>query len=247
MMNPVDANQFTARWTPPLTTNDLIIGMAKSQGSPNTAVMVSRSFNTFLFSSNIAANTFGPIITLTNPIFDFNDSPVMALNTLTNQAVVAGSRGAPLDRPTLAEVDMTTGDVVEFAGIGLGFVNGIAIDSADGIAVTSTEIDFGLDFYDLATKTGFRVPLHNAHNQQQSGGDVQYDPMNKLFLVGQEFSSTAPSGSSVQVFDTQGHFIKAINGLSLPASPAYMALNPSRRMGYVIVTPALTQLQSFKY
>ena len=69
----------------------------------------------------------------------------------------------------LAEVDLSTGDVVEFTGIGSGFVNGIAVDSLDGIACTSTEIDVGLDFYDLAAQTGFRVPMHNATNQSQSG------------------------------------------------------------------------------
>lgn len=129
----------------------------------------------------------------------------------------------------------------------MGFVNGIAVDSADGIACTSTEIEFGLEFYDLATQTGFGVPMHNATNQSQSGGYVQFDPVNKVFLVGQEFSSTAPAGSSIQVFDIHGRFVKAIDGLSLPASPAFIALNPARRMGYVMVTPALNQLQSFRY
>ena len=48
-------------------------------------------------------------------------------------------------------------------------------------------------------------------------------------------------------FDEQGNFLESINGLSLPASPAYMALHPSKRAGYVIVTPSLTELQSFTY
>jgi len=200
-----------------------------------------------VFGSSVAANTFGPVITLSNPVLGANNSPVMAIGSVTNRAVVAASVGAPGDRPTIAEVDLSTGDIVEFTGIGSGFVNGIAIDSLDGIACTSTEIDFGLDFYDLAAQTGFRVPMHNATNQSQSGTFVRFDPVNKLFLVEQELSSTAPSGSSIQVFDTQGHFIKAINGLSLPASPAFIALNPSRRMGYVLVTPGLNRLQSFTY
>jgi hypothetical protein len=68
-----------------------------------------------------------------------------------------------------------------------------------------------------------------------------------LFLIGQEFSSTAPSGSSIQVFDEQGNFVESLNGFNLPASPAYMALHPSQRAGYVIVTPDLTTLQSFTY
>ena len=128
-----------------------------------------------------------------------------------------------------------------------GFVNGIAVDPNTGTACTATEIDFSVEFYNLATQTGFIVPIPGATNQSQSGQDVQFDPIHKLFLVGQEFSSTAPSGSSIQVFDEQGNFIESINGLSLPASPALIALNPSQRTGYVIVTPELTSLQSFTY
>jgi hypothetical protein len=62
--------------------------------------------------------------------------------------------------------------------------------------------------------------LKGATNQSQSGGYVAFDPVNKLFFVGQEFSSVAPTGSSIQVYDTQGNFVEAVNGLSLPASPA---------------------------
>ena len=246
-MNPLSGNKFTGKWTPPLTKNQLIIGATPNQNAANMALLVSQGFNSFVMSSNVAANTFGPVVNLTDQIFGFNDSPVIAIDNTTNQAVVAASNGGILESPKIAVADLTSGNVTEFQGIGFGFANGIAVDSADGIAVTSTEIDFSLEFYDLATQTGFIVPLHNATNQLQSGGAVAFDPVNKLFLVGQEFSSTASSGSSIQVFDTKGNFLKAINGLSLPASPAYMALSPAKRFGYVIVTPALTQLQSFTY
>ena len=246
-MNPVSGNKFTGKWTPPLTKNQLIIGATPNQNATNMALLVSQGFNSFVMSSNVAANTFGPLVNLTDQIFGSNDSPVIAIDNATNQAVVAASGGGILDSPKIAVADLATGNVSEFQGIGFGFANGIAVDSADGIAVTSTEIDFSLEFYDLATQTGFIVPLHNATNQLQSGGAVAFDPVNKLFLVGQEFSSTASSGSSIQVFDTKGNFVKAINGLNLPASPAYMALNPAQRFGYVIVTPALTQLQAFTY
>jgi hypothetical protein len=92
-----------------------------------------------------------------------------------------------------------------------------------------------------------QVTLLNATNQAQSGGYVAFDPINKLFLIGQEFSSVAPTGSSILVYDTQGNFVEAINGLSLPVSPVNIAINPSKRLGFVIVTPALTELQSFTY
>jgi hypothetical protein len=246
-MNPLSGNQLTGRWTPPLSKNQLILGIAPSQGSSTTALLVSQNFNSSVLSSNVTANTFGSMIPLTDTVFGFNDSPVIAIDSTTNQAVIAASNGGRLSIPTLAEVDLTAGTVSEFQGLGFGLVNGIAVDSADGIAVTATEIDFSLEFYDLATKTGFIVVLRGATNQAQSGGYVAFDPVNKLFMVTQEFSSVAPSGSSIQVYDVHGNFVEAINNLTLPASPAYIALNPSKRLGYVIVTPSLTQLQQFTY
>jgi hypothetical protein len=81
----------------------------------------------------------------------------------------------------------------------------------------------------------------------QSGQDVEFDPVNKLFLVGQEYTSTGASGSSIQVFDTQGNFVESINGLSLPASSTLIALNPNTRTGYVEVPPSGTELQGFSY
>jgi hypothetical protein len=246
-MNPLSANRLSGQWIPPLTKNQLILGIAPVQGSNTTAILASQNFNSFVFSSDVAANTFGPSFTLTDTVFGFNDSPVMAIDNQTNQAVIAASNGGIQSNAQIAEVDLATGNVIQFQGIGFGFVNGIAVDSADGIAVTATEIDFSLEFYDLATQSGFIVPLRGATNQSQSGGYVAFDPINKLFLVGQEFSSVAPSGSSIQIYDIHGNFVKAVNGLTLPASPAYMALNPAKRYGFVIVTPALTQLQKFTY
>jgi hypothetical protein len=247
-MNPLSGNKFTGKWTPTLTKDQRILGLAASQGSPNTVVLTSLGVqDATLFSSNIADNTFGPMINVTNGFFGFGNPPAPGLDTVTNQALIAGGNGAFMTHPTLAEVDLTTQNVTEFQGLGFGFVNGIAVDSADGIGVTTTEDDFSIEFYNLATQAGFTVLLHNATSQAQSGQSVEFDPVNKLFLVEQEFSSTAPSGSSIQVFDVNGNFIEAINGLNLPASPTLIALNPSKRIGFVLVTPALTELQSFTY
>ncbi len=40
---------------------------------------------------------------------------------------------------------------------------------------------------------------------------------------------------------------ESINGLSLPASPALIALNPATRTGFVWVAPSGTELQGFNY
>jgi hypothetical protein len=247
--NPLNSNRFTAKWTPPFqAADDIINSMAATQGSPNTAVLgfqnTINDFSSYVFSANVAANTFGPVIKVNDSVFDNNNSPVLAMNTTTNQAVLGSSAGCFGCTTEIGMVDLTTGKLTEFQGLGFGFINGIAVDSNTGIACTTTEDDFSVEFYDLATQTGIIVVLPGATSQAQSGQAVSVDPIHKLFLVGQEFSSTS-RGSSIQVFDEQGNFIESLNGFSLPASPAYMALRPSQRAGYVYGSE--TTLQSFTY
>src|SRR5207244_1328819 len=111
-------------------------------------------------------------------------------------------------------VDMTTGTLTKFTGVGLGDVNGLAVDPATGTACTTTEIDFSVEFYNLATQTGFAQPLPGATNQFFSGADVEFDPVNHLFLVAQPNSSTASSGSSIHVYDVSGNLVESINGFA---------------------------------
>lgn len=252
LLNPLNSNKITGVWTPPIKGNtEIIAGLAESQGSPNTAVLgfhnTINDFSTYVFGTNVAANTFGPVIKITDTVFDFDNSPVMAYDSATNQAVLGGSNGCFGCPTQIAMVDLATGEQTEFPGLGLGFVNGIAVDPTTGIACTTTEDDFSVEFYNLATQQGIIVQIPGATSQAQSGLDVELDPIHKLFLVGQEFTSTGFSGSSIQVFDEQGNYVESINGLSLPASPVLIALHPSERYGFVLVTPALTTLQSFTY
>ena len=247
-MNPVNSGKITGMWTPPLTKNQLILGISGVQGTSTTAVLASQDFSTFLFSTDVANNTFGPSITLSDPIFAFNDSPVMDVDSTTDEAIVAASNGGIFSSPQVAFVNLRDGTTSEIKGLGFGLVNGIAADSVKNRAVTTTEIDFSIEYYDIAKHASILVePLHNATNQSQSGGAVAFDPINHVFLVGQEFSSLVPTGSSIHVYNERGDFVEGINGLSLPASPAKMALNPNTRTGFVIVTPDLTSLQSFTY
>jgi hypothetical protein len=248
--NPLNSNKITGKWTPPFQSGaDIISSLSATQGVPNAAVIGFKNtvndFSSYVFSSNVAANTFGPIFKVSDPVFNFDNSPVLAYDSTTNQAVLGGSNGCFGCTTEIGMVDLTTGKLTEFMGLGFGFINGIAVDSNTGIACTTTEDDFSVEFYDLANQTGTIVVLPGANNQAQSGIAVSVDPIHKLFLVGQEFSSTAPSGSSIQVFDEQGNFVESLNGFSLPASPAYMALHPSQRAGYVL--GGETALQSFTY
>lgn len=254
VINPLGTNKFTGKWTPPLASDDIILQVSRTQGSPNNAVLAFENggdLHSFVFSTNVATNTTGPFVTLDDPVFSFGDSPVMAYDSKNNQAVVAASTGAVFGRPpTIALADLTAATFTEFQGVGAGFVNGIAVDSADGIACTTTELDFNVEFYNLTNRTGFTVTLPHAVNQLQSGADVEFDPLHKLFLVAQPVSSSSTSGSTIYVYTPQGSLVETLNGFNFSNAfaviPVHIALNPKTRTGYVD-GPDVNQLQSFSY
>ena len=249
---PLDGHAFTGRWTPPLHQADEIISaMAPSQGFDQTAALGFKNNgsddSSYVFASNVGANTFGPLIRVTDTVFDWPHSPVIAIDQAHHQAVLGSSLGCFGCLAFIRMVDLQTGDQFGLAAGGLGFVNGIAVDSGTSIACTTTEDDFKVQFHDLVKHTTIVVRLPGATSQAQSGSAVAVDPVHKLFLVGQPISSTAPQGSSIHVFDEKGHLVESLDGFALPASPAYMALNPTERRGFVITAPGLDVLQSFKY
>jgi hypothetical protein len=261
LLNPLTANAVTGSWTPPLTSIDIIRGVSRTQGVPTTAFLTLHNSNTggsmFVFGSNVAANAFGPAIALTDPAFQECCGPVVAYDSGTDQAVIASATGAVGGPPpVIALANLTTGKLVQFTGLpgpppfGQGFVNGIAVDAQDGIACTTTELDARVEFYDLHNQTGFAVSLPGTPTQLQSGADVEYDPLNKLFLVAQPLSSTAAATSSIQVYDTQGHFVESLNGFNFSNEAAvvfaHIAINPATRSGFVN-GPNVNQLQSFTY
>jgi hypothetical protein len=261
-LNPLSSNKFTGTWTPPLTAEDIILGVSRNQGTPTTVVLYfennGSNFDSFVLGSNVSANTFDSAVDLTDPTFMFSNAPVVAYDNITNQAVVASSDsavGGP--PPVLALVDLTTGAVNEFTGIPgpppfrQGSINGLAVDSEDGIACTTTEVDFRVEFYDLKTQTGFAVVLPGASGQLQSGSDVEFDPVHKLFFVAQSVSSTGP-GSSIHVYTPKGKLVESLNGFSFSNASnvvsTHIALNPSNRSGYVDGPDAgVTEIQSFTY
>ncbi|MGH8093991.1 MAG: hypothetical protein ACREIF_11040 [Chthoniobacterales bacterium] len=255
-LNPLSRNKITGQWTPPLDTGHLVSAVSRNQGATNVAVFAmdnTSNFKPTVFSSNVAANTFGPVITITDQDFTSGADPGLAYNSATNQAVLGhATLGNPFVPGKIAKVDLVAGTFTKFTGVGLGDVNGIAVDPVTNTACTTTEIDFSVEFYNLTTQTGFAQPLPNASNQFFSGADVEFDPVNRLFLVAQPNSSTALSGSSIHVYDVSGNLIESINGLNFSNAfnvvAAHIALNPGRRMGFVDgPDQGVTELQSFSY
>ncbi|MBZ5598083.1 MAG: TolB-like 6-bladed beta-propeller domain-containing protein [Acidobacteriia bacterium] len=258
VLNPLSGNKFTGVWTPPIGAKHIIEpgGVSRSQGVPNVAVFASDNsgrFTPLVFSSSVAANTFGPVVKITDSGNFGSVPPPIALDSTTNQAVLGGGPGCFGCLPVIGLVDLVQGTFTEFTGIGFGFINGLAVDSADGIACTTTEDDANVEFYDLANQTGFSVVLPGSNEQQFfSGADVEFDSVHKLFLVAQPNSSSAASGSTIYVYDMDGNLKETLNGFSFSNTfnvvPAHIALNPKNRSGFVDGPDAgVTAIQSFTY
>ena len=256
VINPLSGNKFTGKWTPPIGTKRLINQVSRTQGTPISAVFAqdnSGSFIPYVFSSNVAANTFGPIIKITDS-FNFGSvPPPMAYNTITNEAILGGGDGCFGCLPVIGVANLGSGAFTEFTGIGFGFVNGIAVDAADNIACTTTEDDASVEFYDLTTQTGFTVVLPNSGEQQIfSGADVEFDAIHKLFFVAQPVSSSTSTGSTIYVYDTKGNLQETLNGFNFSNAfnviAMHIALNPGKRSGYVDGPNAgVSEIQSFTY
>jgi hypothetical protein len=243
ILNPLASNKFTGVWTPPIGAKHLInpAGVSRSQGVPRVAVFASDNsgkFIPYVFSSDVAANTFGPVVKITDSKDFGSVDPPIAFDSKTNQAVLGGGPGCFGCLPVIGVADLAKGSFTEFTGVGFGFINGIAADAGDGIACTTTEDDASVEFYDLKTQTGFIVQLPGSGGQQFfSGTDVEYDAMHKVFLVAQPNSSSSPSGSTIYVYDTKGNVQQTLNGFSFSNAfnviPTHIALTPKHRTGFV--------------
>jgi hypothetical protein len=256
MLDPLTANHFTGRWTPPIDDHHLIEAVSRNHGT-NTFVAYAydngSGFEPQVFSSNLDDGTFGPLIVIDDPSFQTGLIPKLAYDEGTKKALLGIQQGGnPFVPPKFALVNVATGATTLFSGVGLGDVNGLAIDSTTNVACATTEIDFSVQFYDLATLTGFSQPLPGATNQYQSGADVAVDPIHHLFLVAQEHSSTAPSGSSLYVYDETGTLVESLQGFSFSNAsnvvPMHIALHPAWRYGFVDGPDlGVTEIQSFVY
>jgi hypothetical protein len=248
ILDPLSGNKFTRQWTPPVDgKTQALEDVEGSQGSPNVVGMVSpyACCSRFIFSSNIAANTFGKTVTLTDSLFTGGVPPILAYDSGTNRAVLAQAQGAPFSVPEILQVDLTSGANTSFQGMGFGLVNGMAVDSNTGIACTTTETDNSAEFYDLARETGQIVVLPNIG--KFSGATVAVDPINKLFLIAHPVPTT---NGEIHVYTEQGGLLESIFEVPMGPGGPIMAVNPSKRIVFVQVAGsngASSGLQSFSY
>ncbi|HYL27729.1 MAG TPA: hypothetical protein VEW74_07825 [Candidatus Nitrosotalea sp.] len=261
VMNPVTAEKFTGKWSASIKLFN-VLQNAENQSTSTSVVFGYQRIGSDtpkLVVSDIAKNQVSNVIQLDNQ-FSLADGPQLAQDTINNLAVMAtspsaGGAGGP--PPVIATVNLASGKVTEFNGVncpgsvGCGFANGIGYDSATGVACTTTELDGGIEFYNVSKQTGFHELLPNGGGQTFAGTYVASDAANKLFLIAQPFSSTSQSGSSVQVYDENGSLVESINGFNFTDAgglviPIKIAINPSRRIGWVN-GPSVNQLQEFSY
>lgn len=255
IVNPLSGNKATGKWTPPIGSKHLINQVSRNQGTTNNAVFAidnSGNFIPLVFSSNVAANTFGPVIQITDS-FNFGSvPPPMAYNPQTNQAILGGGNGCFGCVPVLGIADLTQGTFTEESGFGFGFINGIAVDPTDNVVCTTTEDDASVEFIDLDQHTATIVILPNSGSQQFfSGADVEFDALHRVFFVAQPNSSSS-TGSSIYVYDIKGNLKGTLNGFNFSNTfnviPAHIALHPSTRTGFVDgPSTTVSQLQGFSY
>jgi hypothetical protein len=258
-INPLSGNMINGQWTPPINPRQIVNQVKPAlDGSSNVAVYalsVSTNVNPVVFSSNLGDNTFGPIIDITDSDFTQEAPPVIAFDPVGNQVILGHDKPSPfILPPVIGFVDLTTGSFVKRTGLGLGVINGIAVDSEDGVLCTDTSFDSAVQFYTLSDFTGISVflPGHDPQTSTASGGDIEFDPINKLFLVAQPFSDgQLNNGSSIHVFDLTGNLLESIDGLNFQGGdnvfPIHITLNPNRRIGFVNGPDLTTAIQSFNY
>lgn len=255
-VDPLASNHFNGRWQPPIDDHHLIEAVSRNHATDTFVAYAydnSGNFEPQVFSSNLTDGTFGPLIALTDPSFQTGLVPKLAYDEATKKALLGiQTIGNPFIPPTFALVDVANGATTVFGGAGQGDVNGLAIDSGTNIACTTTEIDFSVQFYDLATLSGTSQPLPGATNQFYSGADVAVDPIHHLFLVAQPNSSTSPGESSIHVYDEAGALVESIDGFHFSNAgnvvAMHVALHPRWRYGFVDGPDAgVSQIQSFVY
>jgi hypothetical protein len=261
LLNPATKNRLNGRWVPPLKLFN-VLEWAPNQSTDTSVVFGYQregSDPLDLIVSDVGKNTFGKVIGLNETDFALGTQPQLAEDTVNDLAVMAtspsfGAAGGP--PPVIWTVSLKSGKMTHFSGVncpgsvGCGYANGIAYDSSTGIACTTTELDAGVEFYNVAKETGNRVQLPNNAGQLEAGAFVANDAVNGLFLIAQPVSSTSPSGSSIQIYNESGTLEESINGFSFSDAssviPVRISINPTSRSGWVN-GPQADQLQEFSY
>ena len=262
VMNPVTGNAFTGPWTSPVKDIDVQM-VGHDQASNNSllyAIELKKQDVPDLIITDIATNTVSKVIHLDPNKFSLSTIPQFGQYTAVNKAYIAYSPdggavgGLP---PVNALINLSNGNVDSFNGYNngtyhAGYVTGAAVDPKTGVAMTATELNAQVEFYDLKKKraiTYTQLPCTGNTDQIYSGAGIAVDPINKLFLVTETYNAcSGGNDSALIVYDETGNLVETITGFKLFIGEPAPALNPSKRMGWAFGGPnGWTQLQQFFY
>jgi hypothetical protein len=258
VVNPVTAKKFTGKWTPPIKDIDVLQNGVNQTTSTSAlfAIELKKQDNPDIVVTDIATNKNLKVIHLNPNTFCGCNIPQFAQDIKTNQGVIAMSPDGGRvggQAPVNVLVDLKTGKETQFQGLnegpyGSGFVNGLAVDSATGIAATTTELNAQVEFYDLAKQSGTAVqlPCTGPASQLNSGSGIASDSVNGLFLVTDYFYCNGSQGSAIVVYDEKGNNVETITGFKFAIGEPAPVINPSKRMGWAF-GPGFNQLQQFFY
>ena len=87
-LDPLRHNRITGEWTPPVGTDHLVSQVSRNQGVANVAVYaidLSSRFQPTVFTSNVADDTFGPVVSITDEDFVNGGDPPMAYDSVANR------------------------------------------------------------------------------------------------------------------------------------------------------------------
>jgi len=247
LISPLDANKYTGLWHPPHfdDNNDIVYGVSHDQQSDTAAFFVLHDIypgtTYFAFTENMKTQTFGKEFKTTAQDFQPFNPLAFAFDVNTNTGVLAESEGCNYCIMQVGLLNLDTGKFDKFQGLGQG-LQGLAVDSDDGVACTTSADDASVQFYDLKTQTGISEDLPGGVGQANSGFDVEFDPIHKLFLI---FQGDGPGEHSyIQVYDPKGNLVDSIDFGPFNHFGGYIALQPTQRSGFLGEGPIL---RSFTY
>ena len=249
VMAPVTGNKFTGTWAVPPGNGFLLWGLADQESDPNS-VMITTTYPVRnqppavqLVVANVPANQL--LYQLGPPSGDAINYPyLVAEDVQTKHAYVPGANYQ--SETVFIDYNTVTGRVSNnfVAPAFSGPVMGMAIDSAKHVMCTTTQQNFSVQFYDIATrKQTLVVQIPNAEGEGQAGSSIAADSIRHLFLVTQP--NSLRGGSEIYVYSESGAIVESLAGFDFGEGSG-IQVNAATRTGFVPGAEP-NQVQSFTY
>jgi hypothetical protein len=211
-MSPVSGNRITGSWKPPNVVGLRPGFVTNNQASSSQAMIAFKRGKAgierpVLYTYDVARDSWGkPFLFPQNQVLAgyllYTAVDVMSNTVVTGyQTPDSWYQNGP---PSFDLFDASSGKLVRtFQGLGIGFLNGMAIDSTTDIMCTTTQ-DISVEFSRVSSGKGFavQIPVYYGGGALTNGAAVAVDQVHHLFLVAQLNSTFSPQGgSTVIVYD----------------------------------------------